>query len=84
MHIADETTLPLSLVEVGAYVRIVRFNGGMRSAHRLAELGVIPGTELTIITTHGGGMVIGIGDTRLALGRGLAHKVLVTFLERKQ
>ncbi|NCC35280.1 MAG: ferrous iron transport protein A [Chloroflexia bacterium] len=82
MYPTAEPTLPLSIAGTGARVQIVEFSGGMRSAHRLAELGLTPGSEVTILNNDGSALLLAVGDTRLGLGRGLAHKVLVTFLER--
>lgn len=82
MHPTSEPTLPLSIAGTGARVQIVGLSGGMRSTHRLAELGLTPGSEVTILNNDGSALLLAVGDTRLGLGRGLAHKVLVTFLER--
>lgn len=75
-------TLPLPLAGEGATVRMVGVSGGQRAAHRLAELGLTPGVALTVLRDSGGTLLVAVGDTRLALGAGVAHTVLVTPLER--
>lgn len=75
-------TLPLPLAGEGTRVRLVAVSGGQRAAHRLAELGLTPGVELTLLRDNGGTLLIAVGDTRLALGHGLAHTLLVVPLER--
>jgi ferrous iron transport protein A len=72
------STLPLALAEQGALVRITRLLGGRGMALRLTELGLNVGSEVRIAHRHGGQLVVVRGDTRLALGAGIAHKVLVT------
>lgn len=73
------STLPLALAEQGALVRITRLLGGRGMALRLTELGLNVGSEVRIAHRHGGQVVVVVrGETRLALGAGIAHKVLVT------
>ncbi|MFV9506920.1 MAG: FeoA family protein [Oscillochloridaceae bacterium umkhey_bin13] len=75
-------SLPLPMAGEGSAVRMVGISGGERAAHRLAELGLTPGVTLTVLRDHGGTLLVAIGDTRLALGAGVAHTVLVTPVER--
>ncbi|NJN16948.1 MAG: ferrous iron transport protein A [Oscillochloris sp.] len=75
-------SLPLPLAAEGALLRLVSVSGSQRTAHRLAELGLVPGVELSILQNNGGTLLIAVGDTRLVLGQGMAHAVLVTPLER--
>jgi ferrous iron transport protein A len=75
-------SLPLPLAGEGARVRLVGISGNPRNARRLAELGLTPGVEITVLRDNGGTLLIAVGDTRLALGHGMAHAVLVTSLER--
>jgi ferrous iron transport protein A len=77
-------TLPLPLAGEGVAVRIVAISGGQRAAHRLAELGLTPGVELTVMRDNGGTLLVAVGDTRLALGAGVAHTVLVRAIERSE
>ncbi len=77
-------TLPLPLAGEGVAVRMVGINGGQRAAHRLAELGLSPGVELSVIRDNGGTLLVAIGDSRLALGAGVAHSVLVRPIERNE
>lgn len=72
-----QSTLPLAMVGAGTRVRLVEVTGNQRGAHRLAELGLTPGTHLTIVSDNGSTLLIAVGDTRLALGACVAHHVLV-------
>jgi len=75
------STLPLALAGEGSRVRMVGVSGAQRIAHRLAELGLTPGAALKVLRDHGGTLLIAVGDTRLALGAGIAHSVLVSALD---
>lgn len=71
-------TYPLALAEQGERVRITRLLGGRGMALRLTELGLNVGSEVRIAHRHGGQVVVVRGETRLALGAGIAHKILVS------
>lgn len=71
-------TYPLALARQGERVRVARYLGGRGMARRLSEMGLVVGSEVRVAHRHGGQLVIVRGDTRLALGAGIAHKVLVT------
>jgi Fe2+ transport system protein FeoA len=59
-----------------ALIRVLR--GGRGFSTRLAAMGVTPGVEVTVVQNFGRGpMIVTVRDTRIALGRGEALKVLV-------
>lgn len=73
-------TLMLSMAAPNQRVRLVEIRGGRRLRKRLADLGLTLGTSLRVIQAYGSGpMIIAVRqDTRMALGRGIAHKLIVT------
>lgn len=73
---------PLSMAEEGVKVRVVALHGGAGLDKRLTEMGLNVGGELTVVQRQGGGgLVVARGETRFALGGGMAHKILVERLE---
>ena len=69
---------PLSMADEGAHVRIVTLRGGAGLDRRMTEMGLNVGSELTVRQRQGGGgLVVSRGETRYALGAGMAHKVMV-------
>jgi len=57
----------------------VAAHGGRGFLHRLAVLGICPGTPVTLIQGDPGGpVVVEARGTRLVLGRGMAQRVMVT------
>ncbi|MHB8786956.1 MAG: FeoA family protein [Thauera sp.] len=72
---------PLSMAAEGEPVRVVGILGGSAMAMRVAELGLNVGSELVVRQRQGGGLVVGRGEARFALGGGMAHKILVAPLE---
>ena len=68
----------LSSVRSGESVRIRRMNGGHQFLSRLASLGFTPGARLQVVQNYGHGpIIVHLRDTRVALGRGEAKKILV-------
>lgn len=75
---------PLSMADEGARLRIVALRGGAGLDQRMTEMGINVGSELTVRQRQGGGVVVSRGETRYALGAGMAHKVMVEIVVREQ
>ena len=73
-----EPLFPLSMASPGERVRVVRAVSGERMLHRLAELGLTLGTEVQIVQNAGGPVLIAVRGSRLAIGRGMAFKLMVS------
>jgi Fe2+ transport system protein FeoA len=70
-------SLPLTMVAQGERVRLLKVNAGEALSSRLSAMGLTPGIELTVIQDSGGPLLLGVRDSRLALGRGMAQKIFV-------
>lgn len=70
----------LDSASVGQTVRLVGIDTGKRLLHRLTELGLTPGVELTILHNAGGAMLIAVRGSRVALGHGMTGRLQVTTL----
>jgi ferrous iron transport protein A len=68
---------PLAMAQEGVKLRIHALQGGKGLEMRLTSLGLNVGSELVVSQHQGGKMVVRRGETRLALGAGMAHKILV-------
>lgn len=71
--------MPLSLASPGETVSIVGIDAGRGLGRKLVDMGLVPGTEIKVVTAHGGPVIVEVKGTRLALGHGMAHKILVRF-----
>jgi ferrous iron transport protein A len=72
---------PLTLARENQPVRVVDVTGGKNLLRRLLAMGISDNTELIVLRRHSGlegGMVVRCGESRWALGTGMAHKILVT------
>ncbi len=72
-----EQTMPLTMLPPGQVGRIVEIRAGRQLTDRLAGLGLLPGNTVSVLRDNGGPLLLAVGETRLALGRGIAHKILV-------
>ena len=69
----------LSMVEPGQKVRLVTVQAGRGLKARLAEMGLVPGVELEVINSNlAGPFVVAVKQSRVMLGRGMAHKIVVS------
>ena len=68
---------PLRTLPVGGHALIARIDGGRKLARRLLGLGLRVGSEIAVLHHRGRGVVLASGDTRVALGGGIADKLLV-------
>jgi Fe2+ transport system protein FeoA len=69
---------PLSSVPEGRRVRLRGIEAGQGLAGRLAALGLVPGVEVLMVSNRGRGpAIVEVKGARLALGRGMAAKMLV-------
>jgi len=70
--------MPLVMVSPGEEVRLVAIQGGQRMRKRLADLGLNLGMTVRVIQRNGHGpLILAVKDSRLALGHGMAHRIMV-------
>ncbi len=75
--LGDLPAMPLAMALVGQTVSFVSAQGGRGLTHRLAELGITPGMKLEVINRGPGPFIVSVRGTRLVLGRGMVHRILV-------
>ncbi|SHG87390.1 ferrous iron transport protein A [Thermosyntropha lipolytica DSM 11003] len=75
----------MKIVELrpGQKARVKEIKKGVNGQRRLFEIGLIPGTELKLLSSHpfNGPLVLQVGNAKIALGRGMAEAVEVELLE---
>ncbi len=78
---SDAELTTLDLLPVGMHARIERLNGGREMTRRLLSLGLRVGSEVDIVQHRGHGVVVASHGARVALGGGVAAKMLVLPLD---
>lgn len=71
---------PLIFFIPGAKGKVYDINGGSVSSKRLFEMGFNKGQEIQIIKNDVGPLIIGINGSRIAIGRGMAHKIMLNVI----
>ena len=69
--------MPLSMVGTGDMVTIMKIKGTDEVRQHLAELGFIPGEEISIVNQVSGNLLIQVKDSRVALDRSMANRIYI-------
>ena len=78
-----EVAVSLASLADGALGRFVRAQATTAVRTRLVAMGLRPGTEVRVVHNGGRGpFVVAVEGARIVLGRGIAHRVLVTVPQR--
>ncbi len=66
------------MVKPGETVKLADINAGQGLKSQLTAMGLVPDVEITVINnSHPGPFVISVKDSKMMLGRGMAHKIVV-------
>ena len=70
--------LPLTMIRPGKTVMLVAISGGLGLRRRLTDMGLNEGVKFRIVQSlRPGPCIVAFGGTRLAVGHGMAQKILV-------
>ena len=70
--------MPLAMTQPDEVVQVVSIGAGWGLTRRLADMGLTPGVSISVINSQmPGPVIINLRGSRLALGRGIAHKIMV-------
>jgi ferrous iron transport protein A len=66
----------------GESVRVVEIKAGRSVRSRLLGMGIMPGSEIRVLSGgRGGPVIIAQNDCRMALGQGMSRRIVVTRME---
>jgi len=73
----------LAAIKPGHRVEIIEFVGGIGKNSRLLDMGITPGSQVTVTAVHPfkGPVVVQIDGAQIAIGRRIAHDITVRPLE---
>jgi len=69
--------MPLTFVRPGEKNLIKRVGGKAETRRFLEKLGFVAGTDITVISENSGNVIVSIKDTRVAISREMANKIMV-------
>ena len=69
--------MPLTMVKAGESNVIKKVGGKEETKRFLENLGFVTGGTVTVISEIGGNMIVNVKDSRVAIGKDMANKILV-------
>ena len=69
--------MPLMLADIGEENMIMRVGGNPEVRAHLENLGFVPGGSVTVISTIGGNLIVNVKESRVAISREMAGKIMV-------
>ena len=69
--------MPLSMVKEGEPNIIKKVGGKEETRKYLENLGFVTGGTVTVISQTGGNMIVNVKDSRVAIGKDMANKIMV-------
>lgn len=69
--------MPLTMATPGEPSVIRKIGGKEETRLFLEKLGFVTGGEVTVISETGGNMIVNIKDSRVAIGKDMANKIMV-------
>lgn len=77
MHREGDDRMPLSMVREGEKNTIKKVGGKDETRRFLENLGFVVGGLVTVVSEIDGNMIVNIKDSRVAIGKDMANKILV-------
>lgn len=69
--------LPLTLADAGEELIVKKVGGLPEVKKHLENLGFVAGSEITVINTIGGNLIVKVKEARVAVSREMAQKIMV-------
>ena len=69
--------MPLTLAAIGERNTIRKVGGSPEVKKHLENLGFVAGGIVTVISTIGGNLIVSVKDSRIAISREMANKIMV-------
>lgn len=69
--------LPLTMASQGEPVTIKKIGGKQETKKFLETLGFVVGGTITVVSEINGNMIVNVKDSRVAIGKDIANKIMV-------
>lgn len=69
--------MPLTMAKVGESNTIKRIGGREETKKFLENLGFVTGGVVTVVSEISGNMILNVKDSRVALGKDMANKIMI-------
>ena len=68
---------PITMATVGQIVKVVKVTGKEDTRRFLENLGFVPDTEISLISSIGGNVIVNVKDSRIAVNQDMAKHIMV-------
>ena len=69
--------LPLTMATMGEVNKIVKVGGNEETRRFLENLGFVAGTEITVVSSIGGNLIVNVKDSRIAVNEDMARHIVI-------
>lgn len=69
--------MPLSMMSTGKETIIKKVGGKEETRRFLENLGFVTGGTVTVVSEIGGNLIVDVKNSRVAIGRDMANKIMV-------
>ena len=69
--------MPLTMATMGEVNKIVKVGGNEETRHFLENLGFVAGTEITVVSSIGGNLIVNVKDSRIAVNEDMARHIVI-------
>ena len=69
--------MPLTMAGAGREIRIRKIGGKEETRRFLESLGFVAGSSVTVLNTIAGNLIVNVKESRIAISREMAQKILV-------
>jgi len=72
-----EIVMPLTMLNTGEEISIKKVGGREDTRQFLAKLGFVPGSYVSVVNKISGNVIVNIKESRVAVSREMAEKIMV-------
>ena len=69
--------MPLTMAPMGEVNKIVKVGGNEETRRFLENLGFVAGTEITVVSSIGGNLIVNVKDSRIAVNEDMARHIVI-------
>lgn len=69
--------MPLTMAKPGETVTVRKITGRDSVRQHLAELGFVVDSSVTVVSRMGGNLILQVKDSRIALDRAMANRIMI-------
>ena len=69
--------MPLTMATMGEVNKIVKVGGNEETRRFLENPGFVAGTEITVVSSIGGNLIVNVKDSRIAVNEDMARHIVI-------